>query len=249
AELRARPADEVRCAINPAAPPSSKRRATSGSKASSALESESRLTLVQQALAHPTGVAEHDHFVRVVLAVHEIPARCIADACGALSYSGDPQATHAAMTTNRGGDAEDRGGDAEQIELRRELAARHHDAFAWALNCCRRNRTEAEEVLQATYLKVLEGRARFVRRSSGDVMNDASKMRSAIALIALVMQLTAFSGCGSDSGFAPLTASGPIRLGKIPASAGDVPFVVAGWEWRDCSHKLRGLGVIGNAAA
>ena len=60
----------------------------------------------------------------------------------------------------------DRGGDAEQIELRRELAARHLDAFAWALNCCRRNRFDAEEVLQTTYLKVLEGRARFDGRST-----------------------------------------------------------------------------------
>ena len=60
----------------------------------------------------------------------------------------------------------DRGDDTEQIELRRELTARHRDAFAWALNCCRRNRTDAEDVLQATYLKVLDGRARFDRRST-----------------------------------------------------------------------------------
>ena len=60
----------------------------------------------------------------------------------------------------------DHGDHAGQIELRRELAAHHRDAFAWALNCCRRNRTDAEDVLQATYLKVLEGRARFDRRST-----------------------------------------------------------------------------------
>ncbi|MGH8674395.1 MAG: RNA polymerase sigma factor [Burkholderiales bacterium] len=50
---------------------------------------------------------------------------------------------------------------AGQRDLRRELAERHRDAFAWALNCCRRNRSDAEDVLQATYLKVLDGRARF----------------------------------------------------------------------------------------
>jgi RNA polymerase sigma factor (sigma-70 family) len=60
----------------------------------------------------------------------------------------------------------DRGDHAEQFELQRKLAANHRDAFAWALNCCRRNRTEAEDVLQATYLKVLEGRARFDRHST-----------------------------------------------------------------------------------
>jgi RNA polymerase sigma-70 factor (ECF subfamily) len=63
------------------------------------------------------------------------------------------------MTTNRGEDA-DPGG------LRSELAACHGDAYAWALNCCRRNRTDAEDVLQETYLKVLDGRARFDRRST-----------------------------------------------------------------------------------
>ncbi len=60
----------------------------------------------------------------------------------------------------------DCGDYAGQGELRRELAARHRDAFAWALNCCRRNRSDAEDVLQATYLKVFEGRARFDGRSS-----------------------------------------------------------------------------------
>ncbi|MEO8755467.1 MAG: sigma-70 family RNA polymerase sigma factor [Casimicrobiaceae bacterium] len=61
--------------------------------------------------------------------------------------------------------AED-GDDTGQTELRRELAQRHRDAFAWAQNCCRSNRTDAEDVLQATYVKVLEGRARFDRRST-----------------------------------------------------------------------------------
>jgi RNA polymerase sigma factor (sigma-70 family) len=56
--------------------------------------------------------------------------------------------------------------DASQTELKLELAARHRDAFAWALHCCRNNRTDAEDVLQETYLKVLEGRARFDRRSA-----------------------------------------------------------------------------------
>ena len=60
----------------------------------------------------------------------------------------------------------DGGDQAGRLELRRELAANHRDAFAWALNCCRRNRTDAEDVLQTAYLKVLEGRARFDRRST-----------------------------------------------------------------------------------
>jgi RNA polymerase sigma factor (sigma-70 family) len=60
----------------------------------------------------------------------------------------------------------DHGDPTRQNELRRELAANHREAYAWALNCCRRNRTDAEDVLQATYMKVLEGRARFDGRSN-----------------------------------------------------------------------------------
>src|SRR5262245_60708784 len=46
------------------------------------------------------------------------------------------------------------------------LAAWHSDAFGWAVTCCRRNRALAEEVLQMTYVEILEGRARFDGRSS-----------------------------------------------------------------------------------
>ncbi|HEY6004828.1 MAG TPA: RNA polymerase sigma factor [Anaeromyxobacter sp.] len=47
-----------------------------------------------------------------------------------------------------------------------ELERLHPHSFGWALACCRRDRQEAEEVLQATYLKVIEGNARFDGRSS-----------------------------------------------------------------------------------
>jgi RNA polymerase sigma factor (sigma-70 family) len=50
---------------------------------------------------------------------------------------------------------------------REQPLERHHaDAFAWALSCCRRDRAEAEDVLQTSYLKVLDGRAAFLGRSS-----------------------------------------------------------------------------------
>lgn len=54
----------------------------------------------------------------------------------------------------------------EAIDLRSELAARHVDAFGFALACCQWNRAQAEDVVQAAYLKVLDGRARFGARSS-----------------------------------------------------------------------------------
>ena len=49
--------------------------------------------------------------------------------------------------------------DVTQIQ---ELLATHHqESFAWALRCCRGNQAEAEDLLQSSYLKVLEEKARY----------------------------------------------------------------------------------------
>jgi RNA polymerase sigma factor (sigma-70 family) len=47
-----------------------------------------------------------------------------------------------------------------------ELERHHADCFAWAMACCGRDRVEAEDVLQTSYLKVLDGRAVFASRST-----------------------------------------------------------------------------------
>lgn len=49
----------------------------------------------------------------------------------------------------------------ESQAIRSELERHHDAAFAWARCCCQGDAKEAEEVLQSTYLKILEGRARF----------------------------------------------------------------------------------------
>lgn len=49
-----------------------------------------------------------------------------------------------------------------EVELERVHAA----AFGWALACCGGDRAFAEDTLQASYLKVLDGRARFDGRAS-----------------------------------------------------------------------------------
>jgi RNA polymerase sigma factor (sigma-70 family) len=51
-------------------------------------------------------------------------------------------------------------------DLRAQLASLHSDCFGWALACCRRDRDDAEEVLQMAYLAVLDGRARYHERSA-----------------------------------------------------------------------------------
>jgi RNA polymerase sigma-70 factor (ECF subfamily) len=51
-------------------------------------------------------------------------------------------------------------------ELEAELERLHRASYAWSLSCCRGDREEAEDVLQESYLKTLDGRARFAEGSS-----------------------------------------------------------------------------------
>src|SRR5262249_37293009 len=59
-----------------------------------------------------------------------------------------------------------RAGSMTPDEARAEIERLHAAAFAWAMACCRRDRERAEDVLQTSYLKVLDGRARFDGRSA-----------------------------------------------------------------------------------
>ena len=50
--------------------------------------------------------------------------------------------------------------------MEKALEGLHPAGYAWALACCRWDRSEAEDVLQTSYLKLLDGRAQFDRDSS-----------------------------------------------------------------------------------
>src|SRR5947209_10236351 len=54
----------------------------------------------------------------------------------------------------------------ELADFKAELERLHSASFGWALSCCRRDQTEAEEVLQTVYLKILEGKALYRGESS-----------------------------------------------------------------------------------
>ena len=54
----------------------------------------------------------------------------------------------------------------DSVELRAQLGKYHCESYGWALSCCLRNPAEAESVLQAVYLKALEGKARFDGRAA-----------------------------------------------------------------------------------
>lgn len=51
-------------------------------------------------------------------------------------------------------------------ELRAKLEELHVCGYGWAVSCCRGDRTEAEDVLQTVYLKILEGKAVWRGESS-----------------------------------------------------------------------------------
>ena len=54
----------------------------------------------------------------------------------------------------------------EPDDLRARLERHHGEAFAWSLACCKGERDVAEDVLQTSYLKILDGRAQFEGRST-----------------------------------------------------------------------------------
>ena len=68
-------------------------------------------------------------------------------------------------------------------EIEDELEQLHVAGFAWALACCGRNREDALDVPQTSYLKVLDGRAKFEGHSGfktflfGVIRRTASEQR------------------------------------------------------------------------
>ena len=74
----------------------------------------------------------------------------------------------------------------EALEL--ELARLHPATVGWAIACCAGDRSAAEDALQASYLKILDGRARFDGRASfrtwlfAVVRNTAAELRRRAAL-------------------------------------------------------------------
>jgi RNA polymerase sigma factor (sigma-70 family) len=80
-----------------------------------------------------------------------------------MSYIHAPQATHTVKVEQRlacGSISMD------QTDFQCELEQLHTASFGWALWCCDHRRDEAEEILQMSYVKVLEATARFDGRSS-----------------------------------------------------------------------------------
>jgi RNA polymerase sigma factor (sigma-70 family) len=77
-------------------------------------------------------------------------------------------------------------------ETRAEIERLHAAGFAWSMACCGRSRESAEDVLQTSYLKILDGRARFEGRSSfktflfGVIRRTAAEERRKTAISRLI---------------------------------------------------------------
>jgi len=87
----------------------------------------------------------------------------------------DEQGTPAGACMNASGRISD--------ELERQLADLHEASFGWACSCCDWNETDAEDVLQNAYVKVIAGRARYEGHSTfrtwffGVIRNTAREQR------------------------------------------------------------------------
>lgn len=54
----------------------------------------------------------------------------------------------------------------DEAWLREALQQNHAMSYGWALSCCSSNHTDAEDILQTVYQKILEGRARYDGRAA-----------------------------------------------------------------------------------
>lgn len=52
-----------------------------------------------------------------------------------------------------------------RTDLEAGIRRLHAESFGWAMSCCDRSVADAEDVLQAAYMKILDGRAKFGERS------------------------------------------------------------------------------------
>ncbi len=135
-----------------------------------------------------------------------------------LSYGPAAEVTHPTEQT----------GGMQRAELEAELERLHREIFAWALVCCRGDRSEAEDVTQVSYLKVLDGRARFGGRSSfktwifGVVRRTAVERRRRLGVRAALLRRwvgTLVEPARSIAGEAELSEEGEQlarALGRLP---------------------------------
>jgi len=82
-----------------------------------------------------------------------------------MSYTRPGRATNRA-TARPGHLAWRRAERMDMLQMQARLESGHGESYGWALCCCSRDPSQAEEVLQRVYLGVLEGKARYDGRAT-----------------------------------------------------------------------------------
>jgi len=142
------------------------------------------------------------------------------------------------------------------VDLEDELEKAHGASYAWALGCCHRDREEAEDVLQETYLKILDGRARFAGDSSfktflfGVIRRTAAEHRRRAWLRRLRLGSWSLSAVGTQaptSGVEALPSRLPALLAKLATRQRQVLELVFGHDLT-IEEAARTLGIsVGSA--
>src|ERR1700737_5588353 len=84
-----------------------------------------------------------------------------------MTFSFAPLVRSGGVSYDRAADATKRRATVvNRADLEQQLEELHPASFAWALGLCGRDVDDAQEVLQETYLKIFEGKARFDGRST-----------------------------------------------------------------------------------
>jgi len=124
-------------------------------------------------------------------------------------------------------------------DLDEELGRHHRAAFGWALACCRWDRSVAEDVLQTSYLKLVDGRARYAGGSEfrtflfGVIRRTASedRRRRAMRAVAPFGFFEREHGVAEPTGLTPIIRAETSRelivaLGKLSSRQRDVLHLV-----------------------
>ena len=121
----------------------------------------------------------------------------------------------------------------ERAGLERELRALHAASFGWALSCCGDDRQLAEDVLHESYLRVLEGRARFRGEAAfktwlfGVIRNVARASRRRAALRSLLtLRFARDPGTAEGKDATPEEAALRHALRQLPARQREVLVLV-----------------------
>lgn len=143
--------------------------------------------------------------------------------------------------------------------LEQELKTHHQASYGWAVACCGYDRDKAQDVLQAAYLKVLDGRAVFKGRSSfrtwlfSVIRNTARDQQRKARLFFLSLSAAENQAGEDESGFEKLSRQEDLdeliqALSRLPLRQKEILHLVF-YQELSLQEAGRVLGISTGAAA